>query len=371
MKPINVVIADSSPAVCRLIKSYLESAPDIRVTGLAHGGQQVIEMVESQQPDVITMGLEMPDMNGITVLKVIQQIHATPAIIISGANLRAASMTVAALQHGAVDFVFKFTPGTAVQPTAMRQEIINKVRLASHLNPALLTEKPAPQMAAGVLLPKHQTKEQAAQMRVDLDGRPACTPLAPQQTATKAPDKVIVAGASTGGPIALRQMLRHLPVDFPSSILIVQHLPPSFTTVLAEQLNEQLSLPVKEAGWGSPLEKGTVFITPGQYHLQVGKDGCFRFLAAEEIKGNCPSINYTMQSVAEVYQSKARGVLLTGMGDDGIAGLAAIRKHGGTTFVQSLETCTAKGMPQRAIEAGLADHVAPPERIAQLLLMGY
>lgn len=370
MKPINVVIADSSPAVCRLIKSYLESVPDICVTGLAHGGQQVIDLVEHQQPDVITMGLEMPDMSGIAALKIIQQIRSTPAIIISGANLHAAAKTVEALQHGAVDFVFKFTPGTAVLPEAMRQEIINKVRIASHLDPTLLTKKPAAQQADGVLLPRHQTNEQGMSSSVDLDGVPTGTfPLPP--TATKAPDKVIVAGASTGGPVALRQMLSQLPVDFPSSILIVQHLPPSFTAVLAEQLNEQLFLSVKEASLGSPLEKGTVFITPGQYHLQVGQDGCFRFLAAEEIEGNCPSINHTMQSVAEVYRSKARGVLLTGMGDDGIAGLAAIREHGGTTFVQSLETCTAKGMPQRAIAAGVADHIAPPERIAQLLLMGY
>ena len=140
MKPINVIVADSSPSVCRLIKSYLESDPDIHVTGMAQRGQQVLELVESQSPDVITMGLEMPDMSGVQTLRIIQEIRPTPTIIISGANTHAAAKTVAALQYGAVDFVFKFMPGTAIEPDALRQEIITKVRIASHLNPSPLIE---------------------------------------------------------------------------------------------------------------------------------------------------------------------------------------------------------------------------------------
>ncbi|MBS1810004.1 MAG: response regulator [Acidobacteria bacterium] len=365
MKPIHVVVADSSPSVCRLIKSYLESVPDIRVTGLAYGGQQIIDLVERQQPDVVTMGLEMPDMNGITALKIIQQIRVTPTIVISGSNLQAAAMTVEALQHGAVDFVFKFTPGSKAEPDAIRHQIIAKVRVAAHLTPA--TGNLTQQIARGVLLPDQKGHQQTSQ--IDIDGTPAFIPQPGR--VEKTPDKVIVAGASTGGPVALRRMLSQLPVDFSGSILVVQHLPPSFTSVLAEQLNEQLLLQVKEANLGSPLEKGTVFITPGQYHLQVGTDGCFRFLATEEFDDHCPSINHTMKSVAEVYRAKARGILLTGTGNDGIEGLAAIRQHGGTTFVQAIDTCTAKGMPQRAIEAGVADHIAPPEKIAQMLMMGY
>ena len=155
MKVINVVVADSSPAVCRLIKSYLESAADIRVIGTARQGQEIIELVETQHPDVITMGLEMPDMNGVDALKIIQQIRSTPAIVISSANTHAAAKTVEALHYGAVDFVFKFTPGKAIEPETLRQEIINKVRIASYLNPSSLAEETsAPHIAPGKLLPE-------------------------------------------------------------------------------------------------------------------------------------------------------------------------------------------------------------------------
>ena len=363
MKPINVLVADGSPSVCRLIKSYLESDPGIHVTGLAQRGQQVIELVEAQPPDVITMGLEMSDMNGVQILRVLQEICPTPTIIISGANTLAAARTVEALHHGAVDFVFKFTPGIAVEPAAMRQEIITKVRIASHLKaPRLAGNLGQPQIVEGVLLSDQVQR---------LTERRHSTPTASASTVGQAPEKVIVVGASSGGPIALRQLLSHLPRDFSSSIIVVQHLPPSFTAVLAEQLNEQLLLEVREAKVGQPLEQGTVFITPGQFHLQVGKDGCFRFLAAEGLSGNCPSINLTMQSVAEVYGANARGVLLTGMGNDGTEGLAAIRRQGGTTFVQTPETCTVKGMPECAIEAGVADYIVAPDKIAQLLMKGY
>lgn len=363
MKPINVLVADSSPSVCRLIKSYLESDPNMHVTGVAQRGQQVIELVESQPLDVITMGLEMPDMSGVQTLRIIQEIRPTPTIIISGANTHAAAKTVAALQHGAVDFVFKFTPGLTVEPAVMRQEIITKVRIASHLKaPQLAGNLGQPQIVEGVLLPVPS---------LPLVGQ-THSPLTDSAAATsQAPEKVIVVGASSGGPVALRQLLSHLPKDFPSSIIVVQHLPPSFTAVLAEQLNEQLLLRVKEAAVGQTVERGTVFITPGQVHLQVGEDGGFRFRAAQELTEHCPSINLTMQSVAAIYGANARGVLLTGMGSDGTAGLAAIRRQGGTTFVQAPETCTAKGMPECAIAANVADYIAAPDKIAQLLLKGY
>lgn len=352
MKLINVVVADSSPAVCRLIKSYLESAADIRVIGTAQQGQAMLELVEQQHPDVVTLGLEMPDMSGIEALKIMQQIRSTPAIVISSANTHGAVRTVEALHHGAVDFVFKFTPGKAIEPEALRQEIIEKVRIASHLNPASLVEATGtPQVAPGKLL-------------TEITPQPA-------PVVQAVPEKVIVIGASTGGPIALRQLLSQLPMDFASSIIVVQHLPPSFTSVLAEQLHEQLPLSVKEAEESHLLQPGTVLITPGQFHLQVKPDGQLHLVQGTETDDYCPSINLTMQTVAEVYQSKARGVLLTGMGHDGLQGLAAIREHGGTTFVQTPETCTAPNLPRRAIAAGLADHVEAPDHIAELLLQGY
>ncbi len=346
MKQISVVVADSSPFVCRLLKNYLESAPDIRVIGSAHQGRQLVEMVEAERPDVVTLGLEMPDMSGLAALQATQQIRFTPAIIISGANMHAAAMTLEAMNHGAVDFVFKFTPGTTVDPDYLRREIINKVRVASHINPPL-TE---------------MTESRAINTSTIDVGVGAASDLPPE--------KIIVIGASTGGPVALQQLLCHFPADFSSSILVVQHLPATFTAVLAEQLQRQLPLRVKEAEAGDQLHRAAVLITPGGINVQINASGQIQFCEAGERNDDVPSINLTMQSVAAAFGTKARGVLLTGMGQDGVEGLTEIRQHGGITFAQSLETCTVKGMPQRAIEAGVVDHVAPPQQIAHLLLSG-
>jgi two-component system chemotaxis response regulator CheB len=366
MKPISVLVADSSPFVCRLLKSYLESAPDIRVAGVAQKGQQLIEMVQAACPDVVTLGLEMPDMNGLDALKATQQIRATPAIVISGANMHAAALTLQAMNYGAVDFVFKFTPGANVAPEKLRQEIINKVRLASHSTPPI----------AGVAFPTSENNVAPGQLNPQSTGLRATSTSAVDvwagaEPSTKlSPEKIIVIGASTGGPVALQQLLSRLPENFSSSVLVVQHLPATFTAVLAEQLQRQLPLQVKEAETGDGLQRGRVLIAPGGMNVQLSAYGSVQLRAGAAPDGNLPSINLTMQSVAAVYGAKARGVLLTGMGQDGVEGLTAIRARGGVTFAQTLDTCTIKGMPQRAIEAGVVDHVAPPQQIAHLLLSG-
>jgi two-component system, chemotaxis family, protein-glutamate methylesterase/glutaminase len=354
MKQISVVVADSSPFVCRLLKNYLESAPDIRVIGAAHQGRQLVEMVEDARPDVVTLGLEMPDMSGLAALQATQQIRFTPAIIISGANMHAAAMTLEAMNHGAVDFVFKFTPGTTIDPDYLRREIINKVRVASHIN------SPVPEMMAMT-----EVSEMPA-----ISNRAVDVGVGVAAVSNLPPEKIIVIGASTGGPVALQQLLCQFPADFSSSILVVQHLPATFTAVLAEQLQRQLPLRVKEAAAGDQLQRAAVLITPGGLNAQVNSNGQIELCEAIKRDDDLPSINLTMQSVATAFGAKARGVLLTGMGQDGVDGLTEIRQHGGITFAQSLETCTVKGMPQRAIEAGVVDHIAPPQQIAHLLLSG-
>ncbi len=369
MKQISVVVADSSPFVCRLLKSYLESAPDIRVIGAAYKGQQLVEMVETARPDVVTLGLEMPDMSGLAALKATQQIRFTPAIIISGANMHAAAMTLEAMNHGAVDFICKFTPGAALDPEYLRQEIINKVRVASHINPPVTgVEFQAPENSSKPGTTSQLKKPLTAwgatsASAVDVGLGVVSAPALP-------PETIIVIGASTGGPVALQQLLSHLPEDFSGSVLVVQHLPATFTAVLAEQLQRQLPLQVKVAEAGDGLQRATILIAPGGMNIQLSAYGCVQLREALKPEGDLPSINLTMKSVAAVYGRKVRGVLLTGIGQDGVEGLAEIRQRGGITFAQTLETCTVKGMPQHAIEAGVVDHVAPPQQIAQLLLSG-
>ena len=369
MKPINVLVADSSPIVCRLLKSYLETAPDIQVVGAAHKGQQMVEMVETVRPDVVTLGLEMPDMSGVDALKATQQIRFTPAIVVSGANMHAVAMTLEAMNYGAVDFVFKFTPGAAVDPEYLRQEIINKVRLAANITPPVGgLVIPAPESAINASAISEAHKQHTGLGTASIG---AVDVWAGAEPSTKlSPEKIIVIGASTGGPLALQQMLSRLPENFASSVLVVQQLPPMFTAVLAEQLRRQLPFRVKEAEACDGLQRSSILIVPGDMNVQLSAYGSVQLTKSTTADGNLPSINLTMQSVAEVYGAKARGVLLTGRGQDGVEGLAAIRARGGVTFAQALETCTVKGMPQRAIEAGVVDHIAPPHQIAQLLLSG-
>lgn len=365
MKPISVVVADSSPFVCCLLKSYLESAPDIRVSGIAYQGQQLVEMVENEYPDVVTLGLEMPDMSGLEALKTTQQIRFTPAIVISGANMHAAAMTLEAMNYGAVDFVFKFTPGAAVDPSHLRQEIIEKVRIAAQIHqPVAGVEMNAAEISSQTEIRSEWASSTPASVEA-VDIGPGLASESSLQ-----PDSIIVIGASTGGPVALQQLLSRLPAEFSGSILVVQHLPATFTAVLAEQLQRQLPLHVKEAEVGDELQRGCVLIAPGGMNVQLTKSGSIQLHNAIKQDDNLPSINLTMQSVASVYGNKVRGVLLTGMGQDGIEGLTAIREHGGITFAQSLETCLIKGMPERAIESGVVTHIASPHGIAQLLLSG-
>ncbi len=390
MKQTKVLIADSSPFVCSLLKNYLNSVPDIEVVATATKGQQVVDFVTTLQPDVITLGLELPDMNGLQTLLALQAIRPTPVIIVSGANLHSATLTLEALSYGAIDFVFKFVPGSTVSPEQLREEIISKVRLAANCKPSVLTQGSAAVALEATAVAHTQMRLKkllsgfaggkgfSVEQPQEQDPEPIASSndfeIVEEMTIEHSelpPEKIIVIGASTGGPVALRQMLSALPPDFPHTILIVQHLPASFTTVLAEQLNEQVSLSVKEALDGDQLTRSTVFITPGGAHLQIDDNGTVKFFEGEQINGYRPSINVTMQSVAEAFGARARGILLTGAGGDGVEGLAAIRHFGGKTFAQAPETCAVESMPQRAIETGVVDHVAAPEHIARLLLMGY
>jgi two-component system chemotaxis response regulator CheB len=184
------------------------------------------------------------------------------------------------------------------------------------------------------------------------------------------PSHVIVVGASTGGPVALRELLSHLPSSLPAAVVIVQHMPESFTGVLAAQLNRTVGLPVKEAESGDQLMPGHVFVAPGDSHLLFRSDYRVELSAGPAIGGHRPSVDVTMQSAAQVFGSRTRGVVLTGMGGDGTLGLLAIHANRGETFAQDAASCVVHGMPGRAVERGVVDHVAAPAQIARLLSAG-
>ena len=362
--PIRVVVADDSPFVCRLMTSYLQSSPDLQVVGTVLDGAQAVESVAELRPDVVTLDLEMPEMDGLEALGHIMRECPTPVVLVSGVSHQAAVTTLRAIDMGAVDFILKYTPSVDTNPEFLRQEIIAKVRAASRIKVVRSLRPRRP-----------HDKEGAASLPFLLEGT-STTPLAhpgaePEaQTGDSLPpvaDNVIVVGASTGGPVALRELLGNLPADFRSPIIIVQHIPASFTHVLASQLDQQVPLKVREAKTGDRLQPGLALLAPGGRHVLLRPNLIVELNQGPEIGGHRPSIDVTMQSAAQTYGARTKGVVLTGMGEDGLLGLVSIRAKGGKTFAQDAASCVVNGMPQRAIERGVVDHVAPPAKIAQLL----
>ena len=356
--PIRVVVADDSPFVCRLLTSYLQSSPDFQVVGTALNGSRAVELVKELRPDAVTLDLEMPEMNGLEALEYIMYDCPTPVVLVSGVSRRAAAITLQALDMGAVDFILKYTPGVDTDPEALRQEIMAKVRAASQIK------------VIRSLRPRRQDRETVGPGRAQ-----GITPAMVDERTQRRdvppflPGGVVVIGASTGGPVALRELLGNLPADFPAAVIVIQHMPATFTGVLAAQLGRHIVLKVKEAEMGDRLQPGLVLVAPGGYHLLLRPDSQVELNQGPEIGGHRPSIDVTMQSVAQLYGARTKGVVLTGMGSDGSLGLVAIRAKGGKTFAQDAASCVVNGMPQRAIEKGVVDHIAPPARIAQLLRM--
>ena len=350
---IRVVVADDSPFVCRLLTSYLESSPGIEVVGTAKDGATAVRLVEELRPDVATLDLEMPNMNGLEALEYIMTKVPTPVLLISGTSRRAAKLTVLALDLGAVDFILKYTPGLNTDPEKLRYEIISKARAAAQTRVIRLLKQP--EQPSNVIRMPLSPKVEALSAQVD--------------SAHSAAAGLVVIGASTGGPLALKRLLGALSSDFNSAIVVVQHMPGTFTSVLAEQLDRQVELSVKEAEHGDLLEPGRVYVAPGGYHVVINKSNRIELNDGLEVSGHRPSIDLAMQSAAQIYGPLARGVVLTGMGEDGTLGLVAIHENGGKTFAQDAESCIVNGMPQRAIDRGVVDYVASPEEIASRLLI--
>jgi two-component system chemotaxis response regulator CheB len=350
---LRVVVVDGSPFVCRLLTAHLQSVPGMEVVGTARDAGRAVGLVRDLKPTAVTLGLELAGGSGLDVLESIMHDCPTPVVMISGAGRRAADVTLRALQSGAVDFVLKHVPGKDTDPDSLCHEVVAKVALAAKVK-VIRSLRPNGSGTRGQTRPASESNPQG------------------QTTIPDAPPGrflpgVVVIGASTGGPVALRELLGALPANYPAPCLVVQHLPASFTGVLAAQLSRQVALDVKEAKEGELLGPGRVLVAPGDQHLLLRPDSRVELNRGLPIAGYRPCIDVTMQSVAQVYGPHTRGVVLTGMGDDGTRGLLAIRSKGGKTYAQDGATCVINGMPQRAIERGVVDHVASPAGIAQLL----
>lgn len=341
MAKIKVLIVDDSAVMRQILREVLSVDPDIEVVGVAPDPLIAHEKILRLQPDVLTLDIEMPRMDGLTFLDKLMRSRPMPVVMISSMTDKGCDATLRALELGAVDFIAKPKLDVSSGTIAMADEIVGKVKAASRA-------------------------------RIRSRGRLAAPPLLeiyspPLQDATH---KLIAIGASTGGTEALRELLPQLPADSPA-IAIVQHMPERFTTSFAKNLDQRGKIRVSEAKDGDRLLSGHALLAPGNFQMEVIRSGAeyrVRVFSGERVNHHRPSVDVMFRSCATAAGSNALGVILTGMGDDGAAGMAQMRRAGAYTIAQDEATSVVFGMPKEAINAGGVCEVAPLERISASIL---
>ncbi|MDY0219852.1 MAG: chemotaxis response regulator protein-glutamate methylesterase [Desulfobacterium sp.] len=357
MDLLRVLVVDDTIIYRKIIGDVLKEIPGIEVVGVAHNGKIALSKIKTLKPDLVTLDIEMPEMSGIEVLEAIRTFTDAPGVImLSTLTHRGSEMTIKALELGAFDFIGKPDSGTMAE---------NLVKVRKALEPIIAAFKRHRQIQTGL--------KQRAPHRVTppLPGAfapkiPSPPPYVRQRTT---PSAIVAIGISTGGPNALAKMMPRLKPELNVPILVVQHMPPLFTASLAKSLNAKCSLLVKEAVNGEALMPNTVYIAPGGLQMKIvaGPDGQSRNIRITDDppENSCrPSVDYLFRSIAEHYVGRATAVIMTGMGSDGTRGLALMKKNGAIIIAQDKESCTVYGMPKEPIESGLADIVAPLDKIA-------
>ncbi len=361
-QPLRVMVVDDTVLYRKIVSDVLAELPDVEVVGSAHNGKAAITKLASLKPDLLTLDIEMPEMNGLEVLDHIQQ-HAPQvgAIMLSTLTHEGGAMTMKALELGAFDFIPKPQSGGMAE---------NRKKIEAAIAPMIRAFRRSAHIR-GILRSKHQPGKplQRPQSAPTAAGPIRHRPAALQRSQAE----IIAIGISTGGPNALAAMLPQIPKDIGVPILIVQHMPPMFTRSLANSLAAKSSVDVREAQQGEPLVPNTALIAPGgkQMKIVAGADGKTRIvkITDDPPENSCkPSVDYLFRSVAHHYVGRATGVIMTGMGSDGTAGLKLMKQNGATIIAQDEASCVVFGMPKEAAETGLADAVVPLHQIADRIV---
>ena len=344
MPKIRVLIVDDSVVIRRILSDELSKDPMIEIVGKAATGKIALAMIAQVNPDVVTMDIEMPEMDGLTAVSEIRKTNKMlPIIMFSTLSQRAARETLEALSRGANDYVTK--------PANVGSATLAMERVREELLPKIKTLCPHP------LSPVSTSTPAAVKSTVIASSKP----VAPSRI------DVLAIGVSTGGPNALADFLPSIPKDFPVPIVLVQHMPPVFTKCLADRLSMKCQVPVHEGVAGSVLKAGEIWIAPGDFHMVVVKKGMSVELAMNQDprENSCrPAVDVLFRSVAKVYGKHSLAVILTGMGQDGLRGCEVIREIGGQVVVQDEGTSVVWGMPGSVAQAGLAEKILPLSEIA-------
>lgn len=330
MNKTRILVVDDSALLRRLLVDMLAAEPDFEVVGEGRNGEDAVRLAQELKPDVITLDVEMPRMDGLQALKLIMRDSPTPVLMVSSLTSQGTTATIEALQSGAADVLAKPQEKQITGLRVAREELVSKVRAV-----------------------------RGARIR---ERKPATTtwPAVPNSS-----DRIVVVAASTGGPRALHTFFEGLPRNFPAPILIVQHMPSGFVESLARRLNAVGTVPCRVMGPGDGVEPGQALLAPSGTHAKVRRDGSFEFVDGPTLHGVKPAADHLFFSAAEVYGSRCIGVVLTGMGRDGAEGAKAIRTAGGYVLAESESSCVIYGMPRAAKIVGGVDQEIAIERMGE------
>ncbi|MFQ3611060.1 MAG: chemotaxis response regulator protein-glutamate methylesterase [Fimbriimonadales bacterium] len=347
LKPIRVLVVDDSLFMRRMISDLLVQDPEIAVVGTARNGQEGLELAKQLKPDVITLDVEMPVMDGITMLEKLMQEQPTPVLMLSSLTTEGAEVTLKALELGAVDFVAKPSGSISLDIYKISSQIVEKVKAVARAR-------------IGVFRRPLTTPPHSAAV-INTPPKPALTPLNGQKV------PLVVIGSSTGGPRALTTLLTQIPPDMTAKMLIIQHMPEGFTRSLAERLNRLSAFNIHEAEAGETLQAGTAYIAPGGRHLKLQRGETIQLTQDPPVHGVRPAVDITLFSVAQAYEGPVVVAILTGMGSDGTAGVRALHAKGARILAEDESSCVVFGMPRSAIATGCVHRIVPIEGMAQAI----
>jgi two-component system chemotaxis response regulator CheB len=367
---VSVLIVDDSSFFRRRLTEMIDGQPGLKVVGTASNGREGVEKALALKPDVITMDYEMPMLDGISAVREIMAKQPTPILMFSSLTHEGARVTLDALEAGAVDFLPKNFDEISRNAVELRQKLsqrlldISRARRRPSTPPPLAPVRiptPAPASASSSVAPMRPA-ERAPE-------RPALAERAPARTAVKPMKRpaLVAIGTSTGGPVALQTVLTQLPANFPVPIVLIQHMPATFTPAFAERLNSVCKIQVKEAVDGDQLRPGLALLAPGGKQLMVVKGGRVKVLPGDERMNYKPSVDITFASAANVFHDQVLAVVLTGMGADGCEGARLLKQQGSTLWSQDEATSVIYGMPMAVAKAGLSDEVLPLSQIGPRL----
>jgi len=343
-KKFRVLIAEDSAFMRKVLETIFKSDEQLQVVGQAKDGREAVAMAESLKPDVITMDINMPHVDGLQATAQIMTSNPRPIVVVSSESKEGASSTLKALELGAIEFVAKPTSGIDLDMASIKDELLRKVRMAAKVR----VVRTASRLATSL-----QAENNSA--------APVAPRVAPKPAAASAIDQrfpVVVIVASTGGPATVMRLAPGFTKEFPAAVILVQHMPAAFTTQYAAQLAEFTEIRVKEAESNESLQPGTMYLCPGGQHLRVMATGRIQLDGKSgRINGYLPNMDVTMESVAAMAGPMSIGVVLTGMGNDGASGAKAIKSAGGYVLAQDEATSVIFGMPAEAIKAGAVEQV--------------